>query len=312
MGRVINVITEGTMNKKTSTVLVVLIVLAVGLYVAYQASTSNEQATHLQPAGSSEASNQNPQNGTTIVDYYCENGTIIASYSDNSVVLSLSDNRILNLAQAPSGSGVRYENGTIAFLTKGNNAFLQEDGKTTYDKCVAGTETLTGSTNNFTDGSRLFSFSYPNTFTLSGELGFTADWRQQTTTLGMQLAKVTIPRSYQPQTNFSEGTFTIGAASDPTAVKGCLKGANGGVVSPELISINGNDFTKVTYRDAGAGNFYDTTSYRILRNDQCYAVEYTIHSTNIGNYSPDQGITAFDQAKVQGILEKMAQSFKFL
>ena len=80
----------------------------------------------------------------------------------------------------------------------------------------------------------------------------------------------------------------------------------------EPVKIHGIPFTKFTFSDAGAGNLYETVSYRTKRGGECYVVEYTIHSTNIGMYSPDQGIKEFDRAKVVNMLEKMAKSFRFL
>ena len=76
--------------------------------------------------------------------------------------------------------------------------------------------------------------------------------------------------------------------------------------------IDDHPFSKFTLNDAGAGNLYETTSYRGLFDGDCYAIEYTIHSTNIGNYSPDQGVKEFDKVKVQEELEKILDSFKFL
>lgn len=56
----------------------------------------------------------------------------------NSVQLVLSDQRKMTLPQSVSGSGARYANSaeTIVFWNKGNTAFLQERGKTTYADCV--------------------------------------------------------------------------------------------------------------------------------------------------------------------------------
>jgi len=64
--------------------------------------------------------------------------------------------------------------------------------------------------------------------------------------------------------------------------------------------------------DPGAGNIYDTTSYKTIKNNMCYAVEYTVHSTNINNYSPDQNIKEFDKVKIENILNEMVKSFRFL
>ena len=127
------------------------------------------------------------------------------------------------------------------------------------------------------------------------------------------LVKATLPSSFEPKTNFGDGTLTVGTSADPTAIAECTTFAEGGNgVQKTSVAINGVTYERFVTNDAAAGNIYQTTSYRTLRNSQCYVIEYTIHSGNIENYSPDQGITAFDQAKVQSELESIVQSFKFL
>jgi len=56
----------------------------------------------------------------------------------SSATLTLSDGRKLSLPQARSGSGARYANGdeSFVFWNKGDTAFIEEDGKTTYADCV--------------------------------------------------------------------------------------------------------------------------------------------------------------------------------
>jgi hypothetical protein len=155
----------------------------------------------------------------------------------------------------------------------------------------------TADTTVFTDSAKTFSFLYPNIFSA--------------TTTADALAEVDIPRSYMPMTNFAEAKFAVLVSGDATIVANCLTPTNG-EKSLGQTNINGLTFTKITLSDAGAGNFYDVTNYRVLRNAQCYAVELIIHSTNIGNYSPDQGITQFDENKIQGMLDGIVQTFKFL
>ena len=55
----------------------------------------------------------------------------------SSVNLVLSDGRKMTLPQAMSASGARYANKdeSLVFWNKGNTAFLEEKGKTTYDGC---------------------------------------------------------------------------------------------------------------------------------------------------------------------------------
>lgn len=245
--------------------------------------------------------------------YSCTDGSIDAGYAASSVTLALSDGRSMVLPQTVSASGTRYEKNSTVFVTKGDNAFLEENGKTTYGNCVINTAATPSPDGmlSFTDQGNTIKFSYPKEFILSGGgVGYTEEWRTNTTTLGIVLAKVTIPKSWQPQTNFSEAVFRVGTSSDTDAVKNCLIAQNGERVKGTA-TVNGVVFTKITLTDAGVGNWYDTTSYHALRNDQCYVVEYTIHSTRVGNYPPELGITEFDTQKVVGALESMVQSFEF-
>ena len=57
----------------------------------------------------------------------------------SSVNLVLSDGRRLALPHARSGSGARYatDDQSVVFWNKGNTAFVEESGKTTYADCVA-------------------------------------------------------------------------------------------------------------------------------------------------------------------------------
>jgi len=57
----------------------------------------------------------------------------------SSVNLVLSDGRRLALPHALSGSGARYstDDETVVFWNKGDTAFIEERGKTTYADCVA-------------------------------------------------------------------------------------------------------------------------------------------------------------------------------
>ena len=72
----------------------------------------------------------------------CADGSSIAATfhlpADTSVDIVLSDGRELSLPHAISGSGARYATSgeAIVFWNKGNSAFIQENGTTTYDDCT--------------------------------------------------------------------------------------------------------------------------------------------------------------------------------
>ena len=166
----------------------------------------------------------------------------------------------------------------------------------------------------FTDQGNTFSFAYPAGVTVAGGgVGYSTDWivNNQDQTNGLVLAKATLPRTTQPKTNFSEATLVVGTSSDPKAITDCLVPQAGADKNTTNVTINGVTYTVSHMGDAGAGNLYDTTTYSTLRNSQCYSIEYTIHSTQLGNYDPSQGVSAFDQAKVKAVMEGMVQSFKF-
>lgn len=248
------------------------------------------------------------------VTYFCREGVIRATYLPHKVKLVLPDGRKFELPQDVAASGIRFTDGNIEFWSKGANARVTEDQKIIYSDGVAGTVSHPAKeTAEFTDSSKTFSFRFPRNLTLSGkDIGFTQGWRAEASDYGMVLALVTIPRTFMPHTNFSGAEFIISQSSDPEAVKNCFIKPQGYGVQTELVKIAGVSFTKYTFSDAGAGNLYETTSYRTRRGDGCYVVEYTIHSTNIGNYPPDLGIKEFDKGKITGVLEGMVRSFRFL
>lgn len=295
-------------NRLTTWAIIVLLIIAGSVYVI---ARSHENM----PAPSTTTTSTDTSIPAIIVtDYYCQEGNITASYQGGTTAnLTLSDGRSLALTQGVSGSGVRYASadGTIVWDTEGNNGFLQENGTNTYNNCIAGTETASGNSFTYTDPSNLFSFTYPNTGSLSAEMGYSQDWKYGASTSGIQLAEVTIPGSVQPKTNLGDSRFTVGTSSDPAAIKSCLTENPGGSSKGTLVTINGVQFTKFTASDAGAGNLYNTTSYRTMKNGQCYAVEYTIHSSQIGNYPPSAGISAYDKTAITNLFEGMVQSFKF-
>ncbi len=280
---------------------IVVILLLIGGYFLFK-KPNTEQQTPISITGIENS-----------VHYSCSNGnTMDAVFGEDAVSLALSDGRSVVLPQTVSASGVRYEQGSIIFVGKGDNAFLQEGDKVTYENCVVNTTPVVLGDSVFTDQGKTISFSYPKESVLSGgDIGYTQSWRTNTQSLGIVLAKVTIPKSTQPETNFSEAVFTVGTSSDATEVKNCLIPRNG-ERAKGIIVIDGVTYNKITLTEAGAGNYYDTTSYRVIKNNQCYAVEYTIHSTNFASYDPNLGIKEFDTQKVVNALETMVGSFKFL
>ena len=84
-----------------------------------------------------------PAAKTIRAHFACADGKVVDATFINgarsSVALALSDGRKLTLPQALSASGARYatKDESVVFWNKGDTAFLEEAGKTTYDGCVA-------------------------------------------------------------------------------------------------------------------------------------------------------------------------------
>lgn len=73
-------------------------------------------------------------------EFSCAAGkTMTAVFTRDIVGLTLSDGRQIELREATSGSGIRYLNntGSIEFRGKGDGAYLQEGGTSTYADCTA-------------------------------------------------------------------------------------------------------------------------------------------------------------------------------
>lgn len=283
-------------------VIILLVLGALGIH-AYRAAHQNQQAAMV----------------TASASYLCRDGkSIDASYTASGVTLTLSDTRALVLPQVASASGTRYESGTSVFVTKGDNAFLEENGVQTFVDCVAnanatGTTTTTGQ-KQFSDSAGTFTFMYPSTVSVTGGgIGYTQDWMVNATSSGLVLAKASLDQSFQPKTNFSDAKLTVGTSPDPSAVATCLtyNPSGGPATTPTKATINGTTYTVMHSADAAAGNRYDTTSYRVVRNNQCYVIEYTIHYGNIQNYDANQDIKEFNESAVTKVMDGIVQSFRF-
>lgn len=114
-------------------IIIILIIILIGGVVMILKKNQMKSAIKEKPAVSS----------PTIVSasYTCDDDkTIQSQFYNNQVELELSDGRTLLLAQALSGSGVRFTNWdeSVTFWNKGNTAFIEEgpNDTTTYENCI--------------------------------------------------------------------------------------------------------------------------------------------------------------------------------
>jgi hypothetical protein len=162
-----------------------------------------------------------------------------------------------------------------------------------------------------------FSLAYPLDFDTQDNYEATpsTDWRLDANGVsGIKYFTLTVPRAFEPQTNFADATLTVGASGNNTAVTQCMMPDAAGELAAATSSatINGVAFTIFKFDGAGAGNYYETTSYRTLHAGKCYAVEYTIHSGQILNYPASYNLQPFNEQQIDSVMQNIVGTFKFM
>lgn len=163
-----------------------------------------------------------------------------------------------------------------------------------------------------------FSIAYPIDFPTQDNFMGTqsTDWRLNANGVaGVKYFTLTVPRAFEPQTNFVDATLTVGASANATAVAQCMTPDPSGLphtAPTSTATIDGIPFTIFHATGAGAGNYYDTTSYRTVHNGKCYAIEYTVHSAQIMNYPASYGLMPFNTTTVDALMTNIVETFKFL
>jgi hypothetical protein len=148
-----------------------------------------------------------------------------------------------------------------------------------------------------------FKFMYPE------EFGFVTP---NYANLEDKIVQIQLPRSSYPQTNFGDAGVYVSAVY-AKSLQDCLKlnlpeGSTG--FGSDKVDINGADFYQTVGNGAGAGNFYESKIYRTYHNDFCVELGETLHTSNIGNYTPGT-VTEVDKDAVWQKLDLVLKSFSF-
>jgi hypothetical protein len=110
-------------------------------------------------------------------------------------------------------------------------------------------------------------------------------------------------------TNLVDASVSVGVSNDPTILAACSAGqATQGEKPAGTVALGGVKFTRFTFEDAGAGNRYESTSYRATSGGNCYELVEFLHWAAIENFSPG-AIKEFDRAKIEAVLQAITRSF---
>ena len=153
-----------------------------------------------------------------------------------------------------------------------------------------------------------FSFRYPRELEVENPVGV---WRYfANNDLGIQLARLKIPKIYEINTNFTEAYFNVGVSSSTKDIQDCFLPGKGESASSTL-DIGNATFYQFFGEFVADGNFYQVKSYRTLRHNVCYDIDLIIHFTDINSYPSDFNLQNFNQQKVDDLLNKVLNTFYF-
>ncbi|MDO8260730.1 MAG: hypothetical protein Q7T50_04520 [Candidatus Magasanikbacteria bacterium] len=107
-------------------------------------------------------------------------------------------------------------------------------------------------------------------------------------------------------TNLGEASFIVGVTSNKAILNICLESGIGEEQQANRI-INGIDYSVFKSSEAGAGNRFQTLSFRTIKNDRCYEAVEFMHWGDINNY-PVGTVKEFDQALIQAKLDKILET----
>jgi membrane-bound inhibitor of C-type lysozyme len=299
------------MQKRTGWAIVIILVIIIGAAVWYW-RYSPELSGFL---GSTQPTVLNT------VDYSCASGkSITAQYMDTSaptttaagqppvptgsVKITLSDGRTMTLNQAVSADGARYGDDAFTFWSKGNGAFVTENGAQTFNDCVALAKDPGGlpQTYSATDGS--FSLRYPAAFTVD------SNYTYQELGPGKDISgvKFTIDPAIATGTNLGSDSYVsveqLPSVQNCTADKFLDLGNAGPIMS---VTDNGTTYSVASSTGAGAGNRYEEWVYAIPGTNPCIAVRYFIHYGVFENYPPGT-VQRFDEASLLAQFDKIRRT----
>ena len=161
------------------------------------------------------------------------------------------------------------------------------------------------SSEQYNDNVYNFSLTYPAKDLANKNIGY------QYVTNNIRL-RVDLPYNDYMRTNLGEASVMIGATRDPKIVAQCLLPSSQ-VENEKLLpltkTINGVVYNVFQGMGVGAGNFYDSTSYRTVKNNICYEVVLLLHSSQILNY-PAGLVREFEHDKMLAELQAVADNFK--
>lgn len=128
------------------------------------------------------------------------------------------------------------------------------------------------------------------------------------------------PEDYATGTNLTSATFFSGVKKVNqnecySTIYGNSATSTASRIPQSIFTIDGIEYSVISFTGAGAGSLYTTTRYSTMRDGMCYAFYIVGHSFNdIDTYNadhPDASVARYDHLILDYVLGKIIQSFTF-
>jgi hypothetical protein len=216
-----------------------------------------------------------------------------------SVSLTLSDGRVMTLAQTISADGARYANfdESFVFWSKGEGALvLENDTEKNFTGCVTGVGNNVGLPNLYTDNGNGFSIRYPDGYVPKSGGPDNAK---------LIAVKFMVPSAVASGTNLSSDSYLSVEVLPQSKMCSAADFLDGAIAHDS--TQNYREYSIASSSDAGAGNRYEETVYALSHTSPCFAVHYFIHYSVFENYPVGQ-VKEFDKAALLAAFDSIRRS----
>ncbi len=295
------------MNKKILIFLIAVVLIFVGVLMYFNVFNKKQNQPVVQPVAQATYICNNDK---TIKAIYYKGETKTVKPGEQpiptgSVNITLSDGRVLILAQTISADGTRYANSdeSFVFWSKGNGAIVMENNvEKNYTGCVVEANDLGGLPNIYHSDKFGFSIRYPNDYSINPDYQYQALGPNK----GIDGVKFTISPSIKNGTNLSSDSgISVEFIPSVQSCNASLFLSNSSNV--KTVTDNNTDYSFASSTDAAAGNRYEESVWALPNTNQCIAVRYFIHYGAIENY-PQGAVQEFNKASLINQFDKIRQT----
>ncbi len=157
-----------------------------------------------------------------------------------------------------------------------------------------------------------FRFSFPESLLASSTFNSTyvagEGWNLYTNSSNMESGEKAVSFVKTGSNEIFDAELRIGVSDNPKDVLHCTKPPAG--TTGEQVKLNGNDATKFTVKDGATMHSLEATSYRIVHNDECYAIDEILMSGNPNAYTPPRSLP-FTKEEATTDLNVILSTFTF-